>query len=243
MDWRTFFDNIRPLFHPLNQSQVEGMEKIISYRDDHYPRMPDDELAYVLATVYWETAHTMVPVKEYGSERYLRAKPYWPHIGVGLVQVTWAANWKRFGINSVEDGLSWPVALHAAFKGMVFGMFTGKKLADYIGGGRLDYVGARRIINGSDRAVEISKIANVFRAALIKAKQEPAPPPMPEPVPVPPRRPDDFREQLIALLRSDEEVRALVLEIVNGSYEAEAAGYGNPDYGPPVPEYEDEVPA
>ena len=33
-----------------------------------------NQAAYVLATAYLETAHTMKPVREYGGEAYLKAK-------------------------------------------------------------------------------------------------------------------------------------------------------------------------
>ena len=33
-----------------------------------------NQMAYVLATAYHETAHTMKPVREYGGEKYLRSK-------------------------------------------------------------------------------------------------------------------------------------------------------------------------
>ena len=47
---------------------------------------------------------------------------------MGLVQVTWEANGKKFGAQSPADLLSLPVALRALFDGMLQGMFTGKKL-------------------------------------------------------------------------------------------------------------------
>ena len=70
-------------------------------------------------------------MREQGGETYLRGKPYYPWVGMGLVQVTWEANGKKFGAQSPADLLSWPVALRALFDGMLQGMFTGKKLPDY----------------------------------------------------------------------------------------------------------------
>jgi hypothetical protein len=43
--------------------------------------------------------------------------------------------------------------------GMRNGSFTGKKLSDYISGTTADYVNARRIINGTDRAELIAGYA------------------------------------------------------------------------------------
>jgi hypothetical protein len=50
--------------------------------------------------------------------------------------------------------------------GMRLGSFTGKKLADYIHGGKADYVNARRIINGLDRAQTIAQYATRFERIL-----------------------------------------------------------------------------
>lgn len=63
---KVFFDYLREkLFRgKLTQDQVEGIQRIVEYRDARYPTMSDHQLAYVLATVYHETAHTMQPVSE-----------------------------------------------------------------------------------------------------------------------------------------------------------------------------------
>lgn len=50
--------------------------------------------------------------------------------------------------------------------GMRTGMFTSKKLSDYIRGPLRDYVGARKIINGTDRDVLIASYAVKFEKIL-----------------------------------------------------------------------------
>ncbi len=171
-----FFDRVRhALFGgKLTAGQVEGITKILDYRDKNYPKMPDDQLAYLLATVKWETGHKMEPIREGGGERYLRTKKYYPWVGEGLVQVTWEVNAKKFGAKKPGELLTWPIALYAAFEGMTKGMFTGKKLSDYIADGRANYVGARRIINGTDRAVLIAGYASAFRDALKQSREKKA---------------------------------------------------------------------
>jgi hypothetical protein len=171
-----FFKRVREsLFSgKLSAKQAEGLTKILDYREKNWPGMSNDELAYLLATAKWETAHTMQPIAEMGSASYLRSKPYWPWIGRGLVQITWEANYKKYGITDPKKALEWPTALHVIFDGMIKGMFTGKKLADYIGNGKRDYVGARRIINGTDKAKQIALIAEGFREALVQANERPA---------------------------------------------------------------------
>lgn len=173
MNKEYFFNRIRQSVFggKMTASQVDGVERIIGYRDKNWPKMSDDELAYLLATVVHETAHKMQPIREMGGERYLRSKKYYPWVGEGLVQVTWKENAVKFGAKKPGDLLTWPIALRAAFEGMIKGMFTGKKLADYIGGGKVDYVSARRIINGSDRAKLVAGYARSFRDALRQANQ------------------------------------------------------------------------
>src|SRR6185369_5955680 len=107
----------------------------------------------------WETAHTMQPITELGSQRYLRGKRYWPWIGRGYVQLTWDYNYKAmnkllkeagFTVDIVENpelALSPMVASFIMFEGMQRGTFTGKKLADYFTNTKTDWLNARRIIN------------------------------------------------------------------------------------------------
>lgn len=176
MNMEYFFDRVRRAIFggKLTKSQVDGINKILAYRDTNWPKMPDAELAYLLATVTHETAFTMQPITEYGSQAYLKAKKYWPYIGRGLIQITWKTNYAKYGITNPADALTWPVALKVAFDGMIFGRFTGAKLSDYIKPGKKpDFIGARRIINGTDRAKLIAGYANSYLDALTQAKDQP----------------------------------------------------------------------
>jgi hypothetical protein len=242
-----FFKSVRvSVFHgSLTKGQVDGMERIIDYWQTQWPKMPVDEFAYLLATVAHETAYKMQPVKEGGGDRYLRSKRYYPYVGVGLIQATWKRNWDILGIKSVEDGLQWPTALYAAFYGMDAGIYTGKRLSDYIGHGRIDYVNARRIINGTDRAEDIAKIAKAFRSALLQSIVEEKVPDVP--IPLPPEKPvadyDQFRKMLIRALEEDPDIRGLILAIAfpeEPEPSDEELGYDDTpheDYGSDQPEY------
>lgn len=128
-----------------------------------------NQLAYLLATAYHETAHTMRPVREYGSENYLRAKPYYPYVGMGYVQLTWKANYQKASDKLGIDFVSNPKKLlEPAYSaeiialGMKEGWFTGKKLSDYITLQKSDFVGARRIVNGTDKASLIAGYAKDY---------------------------------------------------------------------------------
>jgi hypothetical protein len=169
MDKAKFFAGLRVrdsgLFGTsLSQGQVEGTVRIVEAGQAR--ATPLRHLAYILATAYHETARTMQPVREMGGEKYLRSKPYYPWVGEGLVQVTWEVNARKFGATVPGQLLTWPIALVAIFEGMTKGMFTGRKLSDYIDGDRADYTGARRIVNGPDKASKIANHAKAFEAAL-----------------------------------------------------------------------------
>ncbi|AWC25440.1 hypothetical protein CO731_04937 [Aminobacter sp. MSH1] len=171
----------------LTQGQVDGTERIL---DEAQRRgTPLRHLAYILSTAYHETAHTMQPVREMGGEKYLRSKRYYPWVGEGLVQVTWEENHRKFGATAPGQMMTWPIALRAIFDGMTKGMFTGKKLDDYIHGDKVDYVGARRIVNGTDRAADLAGYAKTFETALRAAGyigQAPKTLTIPEPKPARP---------------------------------------------------------
>ncbi len=178
----------------LSQSQVNGIERILNEAQSR--GTPLRHLAYVLATAYHETAHTMQPVREMGGERYLRSKRYYPWVGEGLVQITWEENHRKFGATAPGQMMTWPLALKAIFDGMTKGMFTGKKMSDYLDGDKPDYRQARRIVNGMDRAADIAKYAVTFEKALRageylgqKPKTAPQPPVRHVPAPVPAPKP------------------------------------------------------
>ncbi len=135
-----------------------------------------NELAYVLATAYWETGRTMKPVKEaYWLSEDWRKKNlrYYPWYGRGFVQLTWEANYKKAGdklgvdlIKNKDLALDPDIAAKILVDGMIDGWFTGKKLSDYITLKKSDFIEARRIINGVDKKNEIAEIAKQYDADL-----------------------------------------------------------------------------
>jgi hypothetical protein len=58
------------------------------------------------------------------------------------------------------------IAAEIAVRGMKYGRFTGHSLAEYLTQSRHDFVGARRIINGQDRASLVAIDARKYEAAL-----------------------------------------------------------------------------
>lgn len=185
------FDAIRPLFDGrLTQPQVEGIKTILAAAS----KSPITHKAYLLATAFHETARTMQPVREtlaatdeLAVNRLERAwqagklpsvrTPYWRFddegktwLGRGYVQLTHKKNYARAGKELNVDLLGNPtaamnptVAALILVRGSEEGWFTGKRLADYLPG---NYVGARRVINGLDRAKLIAAQAEAFERAL-----------------------------------------------------------------------------
>ena len=135
-----------------------------------------NEVAYVLATTYWETARTMKPVREayWLSENWRKSNlRYYPWYGRGYVQITWEENYIRLGkrlnldLTSDPDVVMKPeIAVKILVIGMKEGLFTGKKLSDYFSLERSDFAGARRMINGNDKAQAIAGIAEDYNKLL-----------------------------------------------------------------------------
>lgn len=186
MNKEVFYDFARnlPFGGKISPDQFEGLSKILEYKEKHYPDMDTRWLAYILATVFHETARTMQPIKERGGEKYLRSKKYYPWYGRGLVQITWDFNYKKFGITRPDDALEWPTALKILFTGMIDAKFTKYRLSQFFNKNSDDPVGARKIVNGTDKDSLIAQYHKNFLDALQQAeKSVQAPKEVREPAP------------------------------------------------------------
>lgn len=158
----------------LTASQVQALEYLVRRCTEAGMSYPEG--AYTLATVYHETAATILPIKERGSDVYLKSKKYYPYIGYGYVQLTWKDNYARIGkligvdlIKNPEKALDPDVAASIMTQGMLHGWFTGVGFRRKRPVGRYDlqaYIKARSIINGTDKAEAIAEYAMVFERAL-----------------------------------------------------------------------------
>lgn len=138
---------------------------------------------------YWVSPHDRAK-----HDTYLRThKPssrYYPFYGRSYPQWTWERNYKlatdmwnsRYrhdGEASVDfvknpDAIMDPkYGIPLYFDGMEEGWFTGKDLADYIDDvdesdaeDLREFTAARRVVNGTDKAAEIGRLALVFEKAL-----------------------------------------------------------------------------
>lgn len=179
-DETAFFAKLRTEFGSLSQQMVDGCKTLMAALKG----WPISWAAYGLATAYHETAHTMQPIKERGGEAYFKrmydimgerpakarelgnVKPGdgARYAGRGYVQLTGRANYAQYGLaENPDDAMKPEVAARVLKDGMEKGRFTGKSLKDYLPG---DYIGARRVINGTDRAQMIADYAIKFEKAL-----------------------------------------------------------------------------
>ena len=188
-----FLTLYRDNFGSLRPAQADGLLFLLDQieRDSGWSRI--EEVAYFLATVYWETAQTFQPIKERRGRTLTRQQQrYWPsgYYGRGYVQITWDFNYeasqKILNVPLLKEpdlALDPHVAYKIAAIGMRKGVFTGKRLAHYIGDKVKNYRGARRIINGTDKADLIASIATRVESILRKAQATDVTPALVEPQP------------------------------------------------------------
>lgn len=134
------------------------------------------EVAYLFATIHWETNKTYTPLEEYGRGKNREyGVPYKGtgkvYYGRGYIQLTWFINYKKFTkilyrLGHEVDLMANPelacradIAALIAVIGMRDGNFTSHCLEDFFSPNQSDWYNARTIINGHDRAPIIKDIA------------------------------------------------------------------------------------
>jgi predicted chitinase len=129
-----------------------------------------NQLCYIMATIQHETDHTYRPIAEYGGP----SKWYAPYYGRGYVQITHKYNYEAYseklGINLVRDTkkvMEPDISLFIILDGMKNGVFTTRKIGDYINSQKVDFLNARRVINGTDRMNLIASYAKEWQKTTI----------------------------------------------------------------------------
>jgi putative chitinase len=171
---KVLFDGLRSALVPntgFNALQVTSIGVIV---DEFERRKLADVrwLAYILETVWHEARFMSVREigrgkgKPYGVPHKLTGKVYY---GRGFPQITWYANYLKFQTSlnlplttDPDMALIVPVSVAILFEGMTTGVtakdsFTKYQLHDFFNDKKDDPVGARRIINGTDKALMIAK--------------------------------------------------------------------------------------
>lgn len=196
IDREKLFTSLRTsLFLRFKQPQVDGINFIL----DAWEASGFSDLrwlAYMLGTVYAETARTMEPIHEYGGAAYFtrrydingenpslarRLGNLSPGDGAlfagrGYVQLTGRSNYAKMSkIVGVELQSNPDLAMDPAVAAriMLAGMtgtpantFSGVNLQRYFNDTTEDWEGARRIINGTDHAATIAGYAQSFYEGL-----------------------------------------------------------------------------
>lgn len=147
------------------------------------------QLAYILATVKHETGGQFKPIYEYGRRDYFNKydpptrlakrlgnvkKGYgYLYRGRGYVQVTGRNNYKKLSevlcidlISNPDLALDDEVAGKILLHGMMQGLFTGHSLGMYVLKDNPDFIQARRVVNGMDKAELIAGYAEEFFSML-----------------------------------------------------------------------------
>lgn len=195
-----FFKHYRDQFSTLPKYAKNGLEFLLSKIESDPEWTELSHVAYFLATIKHETGHTFLPIPEKrakaGTKVRVLQDRYWStgFYGRGYIQITWEKNYKRFGIaNNPKLALEPETAYKIASDGMRKGMFTGKKLSDYLTQSKTDFKNARKIVNGLDKAADIALIARQFMAILGASQEIPSPPIVQEPEPTaePPQPAED----------------------------------------------------
>ena len=130
-----------------------------------------EQCSYVLATTEHETNNTFLPVVEayWLSDKWRSSNlRYYPWFGRGFVQITWKSNYELYSrllnvdlVSNPDLALEYDNALFILVDGIKNGRFTGRRVGHYIStdGKNVDYVNARRVVNGMDKAHHIAKLA------------------------------------------------------------------------------------
>lgn len=182
-DPSAFFAALRKFTGPLDQVQVDVINRIL-VGAKHWST---SWLAYGLATPWHECRFRPIPEIGKGRGRFYGKPGKWygqvPY-GRGLPQTTHDYNYEwadaALGLNGTllrnfDRMLEPDISARTLILGMETGAFTGKSLKKYLPdeiGTYEQFVPARRIINGNDRADMIAGYAVKIQACIIAGKWE-----------------------------------------------------------------------
>lgn len=190
------FDMFKKLFElpKIDQDMVDNLNYLFDEFNSLTTAESTNPLyiAYMLATTWHETGFTFKPIKEYGSDAYLSKYDTGKlakilgntpeadgdgqlYAGRGYVQITGKSNYHKFSSIVGHDLVSepnkalWPrVAARILVEGSIRGLFTGRGLKHFIRRGTVnEFIEARRVINGTDKANSIATYAVKFLSCLV----------------------------------------------------------------------------
>ncbi len=196
VDRAAFAETMKAKFKAApNATQSRGYNALFRYWETSTLNDPR-WLAYVLATVYHETGGRIEAVREgfcadddcsiravtrlfdRGKIKRNYALPHangHSYFGRGLVQITHGYNYERLGkalgmgrqlYDNPSLALELDISVKITFVGMVEGLFTAKRLADYFNDRKTEWRRARQIVNALDCAGDIAAHGRKFLACV-----------------------------------------------------------------------------
>ena len=197
-DRKKFYALFRPWFKKthgtsLSADTVAGLNFILDCIENDPEWTNLNQVANFLAQTGHESMWLWKPVKEKRGRSGTRIRAiqdkYWGtgYFGRGIVQLTHLRNYQIFGkllkialVANPDLALDPRVSYLVAAIGMRKGLFTGKKLGDFIKPGKTpDYKGARKVVNGTDRDDDIARysigLENVLEGSIDDSAVSPIP--------------------------------------------------------------------
>jgi len=149
--WHETAHTMQPVRETLARSERQAIARLRKWARKLPARRRKTVLAY--AKVHADTGHA--------------------YFGRGYVQITWRRNYRRLGLRlgidlerNPELAMQPEIAARILIVGMLEGLFTGRRLGEFVNGDKCDYVGARQVVNGRDKARLIAGAAAAFERAL-----------------------------------------------------------------------------
>lgn len=173
-------------FKTLTESAQSGLVALLGYIEADQFMNDLRWIGYVLSTTFHECAGKWQPIEEFDKgkgRKYGDPDPVTGlvYFGRGFCQLTWAGNYKTMGkilgvdlYNHPELALQPEIAYKIMSQGMRSGSFTGAALKRYFNDTVTDPKGARRIINGTDKAELIAGYYDKFMRIIGQCRENPA---------------------------------------------------------------------
>lgn len=190
IDRTKFFSGYRGAFGPIReQSQVQGIESLLTALEGDKEVTDLRWAAYMMATCKHETADTWLPITERGGRTYCAKYNAgtrlgrvlgntedgdgYKYRGRGYVQITGRANYAKMAkivdhdlVRDPDMALRPDIAYEILSHGLRYGTFTGRRLINYFNSDVCEWSKARRMVNGMDCAEKIAGYAQSLYSIL-----------------------------------------------------------------------------